>query len=242
MELVWLGHATVYLKTARGTRILIDAWVDNNPACPATWHERVRTLGVDIILLTHGHADHSADLARLQHDTNAHVMCQYDVVEWVTWQNVPEHRVIGFNKGGTVRHNDVRITMTSAQHSSSWPTAAGARTLGSEVGYVIRADDDCTVYAAGDTAVTADMGVIGDLYAPDIAILPIGDRFTMGPYEAAYALSLLRSRLVLPIHHSTFPLLTGTPAQLVDEIAQRGVNCTVMNVAPGQIISEGTIR
>jgi L-ascorbate metabolism protein UlaG (beta-lactamase superfamily) len=239
MQITWLGHATVYMVTARGTRILLDGWVDNNPACPNEWHELVRTHGVDIILLTHGHADHSADVARVQQATGALVFCQYDVVEWLTWQDVPADKVVGFNKGGTIRHNDVRITMTAAQHSSSWPTAAGARTLGSEVGFVVRADDDITVYASGDTAVMADMAIIADLYAPDVAMLPIGDRFTMGPYEAAYALKLLRSAAVLPIHHSTFPLLTGTPAQLVDELAARGVDCEVLMPVPGQTVSRG---
>lgn len=239
MHITWLGHATVYMVTAHGTRILLDAWVDNNPACPKEWHELVRTQGVDVIVLTHGHTDHSADVARLQQATGAQVFCQYDVVEWLTWQDVPADKVVGFNKGGTIRHNDVRITMTAAQHSSSWPTAAGVRTLGSEVGYVIRADDDLTVYASGDTSVMADMAIIADLYAPDVAILPIGDRFTMGPYEAAYALKLLRSAAVLPIHHSTFPLLTGTPAQLVDELASRGVTCEVLVPHPGQTVVRG---
>lgn len=239
MHITWLGHATVYMVTAHGTRILLDAWVDNNPACPKEWHGLVRTQGVDLIVLTHGHADHSADVARLQQATGAQVFCQYDVVEWLTWQDVPADKVVGFNKGGTIRHNDVRITMTAAQHSSSWPTAAGARTLGSEVGYVIRADDDITVYASGDTAVMADMSIIADLYAPDVAMLPIGDRFTMGPYEAAYALKLLRSAAVLPIHHSTFPLMTGTPTHLVDELASRGVTCEVLMPHPGQTVVRG---
>ena len=115
-----------------------------------------------------------------------------------------------------------------------------ARTLGNEVGYVIRAQDDITIYASGDTTVMADMAIIADLYAPDVAILPIGDRFTMGPYEAAYALKLLRSSAVLPIHHSTFPLLMGTPAQLIEELAQRGVICDVLMPAPGQTIVRGT--
>lgn len=241
MQITWLGHATVYLVTAHGTRILIDAWVDNNPACPKEWHELVRIKGIDVIVLTHGHIDHSADVARLQHATGAQVWCQYDVVEWLTWQDIPADKVIGFNKGGTVRHNDVQITMTAAQHSSSWPTAAGVRILGTEVGYVIRAQDDITVYASGDTAVMADMGIIADLYAPDLAILPVGDRFTMGPYEAAYAMKLLRSAAILPIHHSTFAQLTGTPTDLTAELAHRGVVCDVLLPSPGQTIERGRI-
>jgi L-ascorbate metabolism protein UlaG (beta-lactamase superfamily) len=130
--------------------------------------------------------------------------------------------------------------MTTAQHSSNWPTAAGRRVLGNEVGYIIRADDDHTVYAAGDTTVMADMAILADLYAPSIALLPIGDRYTMGPYEAAYALKLLRSAYVLPIHHSTFPGLSGTPDLLKDEIAARGVTCSVFAAIPGVSFHIGT--
>jgi L-ascorbate metabolism protein UlaG (beta-lactamase superfamily) len=234
MHITWLGHATVYLVTNGGTRILVDAWIDNNPACPPEWHNNIRTLGIDVILLTHGHIDHSLDVAPLYRDTGARVVCQYDVIEWLTYQDVAPESIEGMNKGGTIRIGDTRITMTTAQHSSNWPTAAGRRVLGTEVGYMLRVDNDVTVYAAGDTTVMADMAILADLYAPDIAILPIGDRYTMGPYEAAYALKLLRAAHVLPIHYQTFPDLTGTPALLADEIAARGVTCSIIPAQVGQ--------
>ena len=240
MHITWLGHATVYLVTAGGTRILVDAWVDNNPACPPAWHAQLRAVGIDIILLTHGHTDHSLDVAALHRDTGTRVVCQYDVTEWLTYQDVAPDSIEALNKGGTVRIGDVRITMTNAQHSSAWPTAAGQRVLGNEVGYIIRADDDHTVYAAGDTTVMADMAILADLYAPSIALLPIGDRYTMGPYEAAYALKLLRCAYVLPIHHSTFPGLSGTPDLLKQEIAARGVTCSVFAAIPGVSFHIGT--
>jgi L-ascorbate metabolism protein UlaG (beta-lactamase superfamily) len=240
MQITWLGHATVYIVTAGGTRILVDAWVDNNPACPPEWHAQLRAKGIDIILLTHGHIDHSLDVAALHRDTGARIVCQYDVTEWLSYQDVPPESIEGINKGGTIRIRDTRITMTTAQHSSNWPTAAGRRVLGNEVGYIIRADDDHTVYAAGDTTVMADMAILADLYAPSIALLPIGDRYTMGPYEAAYALKLLRSAYVLPIHHSTFPGLSGTPDLLKDEIAARGVTCSVFAAIPGVSFHIGT--
>jgi L-ascorbate metabolism protein UlaG (beta-lactamase superfamily) len=233
MQITWLGHATVYLVTTGGTRILVDAYVDNNPVCPTEWHSKIRTLGIDVILLTHGHIDHSLDVAPLYRDTGARIVCQYDVTEWLSYQDVPPDSIEGMNKGGTIRIDDTRITMTTAQHSSNWPTAAGRRVLGTEVGYILRVDNDVTVYAAGDTTVMADMAILADLYAPDIAILPIGDRYTMGPYEAAYALHLLRSAHVLPIHFETFPDLTGTPAQLADAIAVRGVSCSVIPAVIG---------
>ncbi len=241
MHITWLGHATVYLVTNGGTRILVDAWIDNNPACPPEWHNNIRTLGIDVILLTHGHIDHSLDVAPLYRDTGARVVCQYDVIEWLTYQDVAPESIERMNKGGTIRIGDTRITMTTAQHSSNWPTAAGRRVLGTEVGYILRVDNDVTVYAAGDTTVMADMAILADLYAPDIAILPIGDRYTMGPYEAAYALKLLRTAYVLPIHYQTFPDLTGTPALLAEEIAARGVTCSIIPAQVGQSYIIGAV-
>ena len=240
MQITWLGHSTIYLKTNAGTRILIDAWIENNPACPPEWHAKLRELGVDIIMLTHGHTDHCVDTAALYNDTHAQVVCQYDAVEWLTYQNVANESIVALNKGGTARINDVRITMVNAQHSNSWPTSVGPRMFGSEVGYVLRVDNDITVYAAGDTNVMPDMAIIADLYHPDVAMIPIGDVYTMGPYEAAYAMQLLKSAAVLPIHHSTFPGLPGTPAQFSAELALRGVVCDVLNLAPGQTIAQGT--
>lgn len=236
MQFVWLGHATVYMKNVNGTRILVDAWVDTNPTCPAALAQQVRHWGIDVIVLTHGHSDHCVDVAALQRDTGAVVCCQYDAQEWLTYQNVPATAIRAYNKGGSVHVNDVRITMTAAQHSSSWPTAAGARTLGSEVGYVFRSEQDATVYAAGDTNVMADMAIIADLYQPHIAILPIGDRYTMGPYEAAYAASLLRARAIMPVHYGSFAELTGTPAALRDEMQMRGLTTNMLAPEIGEPI------
>lgn len=237
MQFVWLGHATVYMQNNHGTRILVDAWVDNNPACTAELVQQVRTWGVDVILLTHGHSDHCMDVAALQRDTGAMVCCQYDAQEWLTYQNIPHTFILAFNKGGTVHIEDVRITMTTAQHSSSWPTAAGMRMLGNEVGYIIRSDNDVTVYAAGDTNVMADMAVIAELYQPQLAILPIGDRYTMGPYEAAYATHLLRATAVLPVHFGTFPGLSGSPSALKEELQLRNVSAHVLTPAIGDRIT-----
>lgn len=233
MQIVWLGHATVYLKNTRGTRILVDAWVDTNPSCPAELARSVRQWGIDVIVLTHGHSDHCADVAALQRDTGALVCCQYDAVEWLTYQDIPTDAIRAFNKGGTVHVNDVRITMTTAQHSSSWPTAAGARMLGNEVGYVFRSPDDITVYAAGDTTVMADMAIIGELYQPHLALLPIGDTYTMGPYEAAYAAKLIQPQVILPIHYGTFPALSGTPTMLKNELHARNLATRVLSPEVG---------
>jgi L-ascorbate metabolism protein UlaG (beta-lactamase superfamily) len=114
--------------------------------------------------------------------------------------------------------------------------------LGNAVGYVLRVQDDITIYAAGDTAVMADMAIWAELYAPDLAILPIGDRFTMGPYEAAYAAKLLQVTAVLPVHYATFPQLTGTPQHLVAELSARGLTTVhVYSPNPGDTIQRGVV-
>jgi L-ascorbate metabolism protein UlaG (beta-lactamase superfamily) len=163
---------------------LIDAWIENNLACCPNWPPNCVNSGVDIIMLTHGDTDHCVDTSALYHDTQAQVVCQYDAVEWLTYQDVANESIVALNKGGTARINDVRITMVNAQHSNSWPTSVGPRMFGSEVGYVLRVDNDITVYAAGDTNVMPDMAIIADLYHPDVAMIPIGDVFTIGPVRS----------------------------------------------------------
>jgi L-ascorbate metabolism protein UlaG (beta-lactamase superfamily) len=144
------------------------------------------------------------------------------------------------NKGGTVETCGLRVTMTSADHSAGdWDNAAGApRYLGEPAGFVVELEDGSRIYFAGDTNVFGDMRIIGELYRPDLAILPIGGHYTMGPREAALAVELLGVREVLPIHWGTFPILAGTPGQLRDELTARSLGeVLVHGLQPGQTIS-----
>jgi L-ascorbate metabolism protein UlaG (beta-lactamase superfamily) len=235
--ITWLGHGTFHITTPAGKKLLVDAWVDTNPACPDEWKKRVRDEKLDAILVTHGHFDHINDLLKLATDTDAKIVCQFDLQAWLTGQGVAEDMIVGFNKGGTTEVAGAQITMTNAVHSSTYQDGNTIIPMGSECGYVIRMDNGFTVYHTGDTAATYDMMITGDLYQPDVTILPIGDFFTMGPRQAAYALKLIRSKYAIPGHFGTFPLLNGTPDALRQHLQEFGVQTEVIALKPGESVS-----
>ncbi len=204
--LTWLGHASFRLDTDGGGRLYVDPFL-SGPTCPE--NERVPDRA-DAIALTHGHGDHSADAVALHQRLGCTLVGIVELVAWLGAQGVPDDKLIGFNKGGTIEVAGVRITMTHAFHSSSAPDGTYA---GEPAGLIVGAGD-ATVYFAGDTNVFGDMALIAELYAPTVAVLPIGDHYTMGPREAAKALQLLGSPRCVPCHWGTFPALTGTPDAL----------------------------
>ena len=236
IRITWVGHATFHLTTPEGVGILIDPWITSNPACPAALKPRVRDR-LAAILLTHGHFDHLADLVELAQETGASVLCQYDLISYLEARNISREQLVGFNKGGTVTVADVRVTMTNAHHSSSSYEHGTLITLGSAAGYVLRFSNNFTIYITGDTSVTMDMQIVGDLYQPDLTILPIGDHFTMDPRQAAYALKLIRSPYAIPCHFGTFPVLSGTPEALAAACQEFGVTTEVIVLKPGETLT-----
>ena len=222
--LTWLGHASFRLDTPGGKRIYVDPWLDGNPKCPESEMQPERC---DVVAITHGHPDHTGSAAELGKRFQPRLVCMNELAYVLEEQHgYPNGSSGGMNKGGTVDVDGVRLTMTNAFHSSSMH---GVYT-GDPAGLVITLENGIAVYFAGDTCVFGDMQLIGRLYEPDVAVLPIGDHYTMGPREAGLALELLGAKRCVPCHWGTFPVLTGTPEALRQH-APAGVE--VVDVAPG---------
>lgn len=226
-SLTWLGHAAFRIESPGGKRVYIDPWL-GNPKCPQEEREPER---IDLIALTHGHSDHVGETVELAGRFGCPVVALVELRGWLARQGLPEDMTQAPNKGGTVEIEGVRITLTDANHSSSGPDGGY---LGEPAGLIVSLEDGTTLYFAGDTNVFGDMQLIGRIYRPQVAVLPIGDHFTMGPREAAVALELLGAPRCVPCHWGTFPLLSGTP-QALRELAPAGVE--IVEVAPGGTIA-----
>ncbi len=225
IRLTWLGHATCKIEVD-GKTFLIDPWVDSNPVCP----DALKTFdSLDVMLITHGHWDHMADAASIAKKHAPTVVAMIEIAKWLENQGVDN--TIGMNKGGTVTVGGVKATMVTANHSSSFTKEDGTIVyLGEPAGFVLEFANGYKIYHAGDTNVFGDMQIIGDIYQPDLALLPIGDHFTMGPREAAYATQLLNVPAILPMHYGTFPLLTGTPEEFRKLTAPQDVEIVELEV------------
>ena len=228
VRITWLGHATVLVQTAKGTNILIDPFIAQNPKYPKKF---VLPAKIHYILLTHGHGDHISDAAPVAARHNSTVVAIYELAAYLVNKGVAH--TIGMNLGGTVQLDDVAVTMVEAKHSSGAQDEAGTHYVGVAAGFVLAIADGPVFYHAGDTAVFSDMKLIRELYQPEVAMLPIGGHFTMGPKEAALAARFLGAKTILPIHYGTVPQLKGTPEELA---ALVDFSVHVVRWSPGESI------
>ena len=224
-SLTWLGHASFRLDTPGGKRIYVDPFLNGNPKCPENEKSPER---IDVIALTHGHGDHVGDTVELAKKFSPQILANVELNAWLGQQgvDVPD---MGFNKGGTVDAQGVRITLVNAFHSSGGDDLTY---LGEAGGLVLTFSNGTTLYFAGDTCVFGDMQLIGRIYSPDVAVLPIGGHYTMDPREAAVALELLGTKRCVPCHYGTFPLLKGTP----DELRGLASGVEIVELQPGETV------
>ena len=226
LAITWLGHSTFLIRTPGGRTVLLDPWLRSNPACPEAFKKPPRT---DLILVSHGHADHMEDAVLCARESGAPVVAAFELCDWLGRKGL--QNLAPMNKGGSIEIAGLRVTMTDARHSSGYVDNGQMIYMGDAAGFVIGLEDGRTLYFAGDTSLFGDMRLIGEIHQPAIAFLPIGDRFTMGPADAARACALLGVRQVVPMHWGTFALLTGTPAEL-KALVPAGVE--VLELKPGE--------
>jgi L-ascorbate metabolism protein UlaG (beta-lactamase superfamily) len=226
LSITWYGHATFSLTTPGGRRIVFDPWLEGNPKAPPG----ARIDKADVICVSHGHSDHITDVVPIARATGAPVVAIFELATYFQSKGLKD--TIGINMGGTVDVKGLKITLVPAIHSSGIVEDGRSIYLGEPGGFVIRLEDGRAIYFAGDTALFGDMRLIRELHAPEIAFLPIGDHFTMGPVAAAKAVEMLGVRQVVPMHYGTFPLLTGTPEELKKLVEPRGVDVLVLK--PGE--------
>jgi L-ascorbate metabolism protein UlaG (beta-lactamase superfamily) len=228
IKLTWLGHATFRIETPAGKILIVDPWVMGNPMCP----EKEKTVKhVDVMLCTHGHFDHIGDAVEIAKQHNPIVVAIPELGHWLEKKGVKQ--VSNMNKGGTQTVGDIKVTMVHADHSCGITDGDQIVYGGEACGYVIEFSNGIKIYHAGDTNVFGDMAIIRELYAPDIAMIPIGDHYTMSPREAAYGCKLLAAKTVIPMHFGTFPVLTGRPGEL-QKLVQR---TEIAETKPGVTLS-----
>ncbi|MCC6457560.1 MAG: metal-dependent hydrolase [Caldilineaceae bacterium] len=226
LRITYYGHSTLMVETS-GHKIVVDPFfAPNNPLAPVSVDE----VEADFILLTHGHSDHTADAAALAAATGALVIGNFEVVSWMEAHGAK--RGHGMNTGGAYTFPFGRLKMTVAHHSSTMPDGSAG---GNPNGMLITFNDGHDVYLAGDTALTYDMKLIGEAGGVDLAVLPIGDNFTMGPDDAVVAAQFVKAKHVLPVHYNTFPPIRQNAYNFAKELYSLAeIDCTVLE--PGGVM------
>ena len=228
-RLTWLGHHTFKLETSGGKTVLLDPFIEGNPSCPSE-HKTFESL--DIMTISHGHGDHMADAVTLAKKLKSTVICNAEIAGFLKKKGVTT--AAGMNKGGTQEVQGLGFTMVNAFHSSGIEDGGTMVYGGEACGFVIRLENGTRIYHAGDTCVFSDMALIRELYPPDVAILPIGDHYTMSPREAAVAARLLQPKTIVPAHFGTFGVLKGGPDVFREELKKQNVTAELVVLKPGE--------
>jgi L-ascorbate metabolism protein UlaG (beta-lactamase superfamily) len=249
IEVLWLGHATTRITSETGKVIVIDPFIKKNPMAPAKYKDLKELGQVDLILVTHGHSDHTRDLVELAQMTGATVVANFEfALQLVSLGVVEGKKVIPMNKGGTVAPlgRGIKIHMVPADHSTAvnlsvlglpGPEPGEPRFIagGAPVGFVVELENGFKIYHSGDTNVFGDMALINTFHAPDLALVCIGGHFTMDPEGAAYAVrELVKPKRVIPIHYGTFPLINRTPQEFKAALGDTPIE--VLDVKPGDAV------
>ena len=227
ISLKWLGHSGFIIKSPGGKTIIIDPWIVNNPVCPIKLDD---ITAADIMLVTHDHFDHLGNAAEIVKKTGATLVAAPETAgKFQSQMGVPSENVIfggyGMNIGGSAEIKGVTITMTQAVHSSE---------TASPTGYILKLEDGTSIYHAGDTGIFESMRLLGELYRLDLALLPIGGVFTMDPFQASKALTLLNPKIAIPMHYKTFPILEQDANRFVELARKESPKVRIVVLEPGQ--------
>jgi len=234
MEITWLGHSAFEIISDKGLKILIDPFISNNPTCNIP----VEEIETDVILISHGHADHFGDAMEIANRTGGKLVGNHEISLFLSKQGL---EAIGMNIGGSIQIEDIKITMLSALHSADIDFMEEVVSGGTAASFLITLEDGTKIFHAGDTGLFGDMEkIIGDIYKPDIAMIPMGDKFTMGPFEAAIATKWISPKMVIPMHYNTFPVIEQNPAIFANFVMQMDPKIQTIVLNPGETFNPTT--
>ena len=243
VEVVWLGQSAFKITSPGGKVIVTDPWLRQNPLTPPEYKQLDKFGRIDVLLVSHGHADHFADAPALAQLYDTPIRAPGGLNQALTTLGVLPARLLPrMNKGGTITPAPgIKVTAVHAEHSSElvWHNPATDKDEthfgGEPVGWIIELENGFRIYHAGDTAVFGDMRLIGERYHPDLALVPIGGNFTMDPADAAWAVTqLIKPRAVIPMHYGANPLAKGTAKEFVDAMGPGPIKVIV--AVPGQAL------